>query len=191
MVERYPEGSVHGRFQPLHNEHMEYILSARERCDYLWVGITAFDLAEAQRARGTAREAPANNPLSYYERINIVRHALVDAGIEERTFGLIPFPIEAPGSLPNYLPTSVPCFTTICGDWNREKIVTLKRIGYTVIVLFERSTKGITGAEIRAQIVAGREGWRTLVPIATAKAIGELRLRERLLSLGGASGRGV
>ena len=33
-------GVVHGRFQPLHLKHMEYILAAKMRCRKLYIGIT-------------------------------------------------------------------------------------------------------------------------------------------------------
>lgn len=33
-------GVVHGRFQPLHLKHMEYILAAKMRCQKLYIGIT-------------------------------------------------------------------------------------------------------------------------------------------------------
>jgi nicotinamide mononucleotide adenylyltransferase len=32
-------GVVHGRFQPFHNGHLEYVLSAKQKCDFLYVGI--------------------------------------------------------------------------------------------------------------------------------------------------------
>lgn len=33
-------GVVHGRFQPLHLKHMEYILAAKVRCRKLYIGVT-------------------------------------------------------------------------------------------------------------------------------------------------------
>ena len=36
-------GVVHGRFQPLHLKHMEYILAAKMRCTQLFTGITRRD----------------------------------------------------------------------------------------------------------------------------------------------------
>ena len=35
-------GVIHGRFQGLHNGHMEYLLTAKKRCDFLVIGITNF-----------------------------------------------------------------------------------------------------------------------------------------------------
>ncbi len=33
-------GMIHGRFQPFHNGHLEYLLAALERCETLIIGIT-------------------------------------------------------------------------------------------------------------------------------------------------------
>ncbi|MEE3919398.1 hypothetical protein V2I01_16940 [Micromonospora sp. BRA006-A] len=43
-LERHREGFAHGRFQVLHMEHLEYLLAAAERCDFLHVGITQPDV---------------------------------------------------------------------------------------------------------------------------------------------------
>jgi len=178
-----PEASAHGRFQPLHNGHMEYLLEAKRRCRFLWVGITAVDPIAAQRARGTAREQPWNNPLSYFERVVIIRGALIDAGLLPSEFACVPFPIEFPETLSNYVPTALPCLTTICEEWNRQKIRLLESLGYSVTVLYERSSKEISGHQIRESVQAGLNSWETKVPPATVEAVKLLNLRGRLLTL--------
>jgi len=40
----FKTGSIHGRFQPFHNEHLDYVLRALDRCDFLWIGITQYDI---------------------------------------------------------------------------------------------------------------------------------------------------
>lgn len=180
----FPSGSVHGRFQPFHNEHLEYALAAKERCDFLWIGITKFDITPAEfNLLGRPRERPENNPLTYFERITIVSAALEQAGIKRGEFGFVPFPIETPNRLSEFLPPSVPCFTTVCEEWNKEKIAILKRYGYSVIVLWERPAKTITGSRIREDIMNGSDAWRRVVPAATAFAINQLNIRDRLLRL--------
>jgi cytidyltransferase-like protein len=176
--------SVHGRFQPFHNGHLEYALAAKKRCDFLWIGITKFDITPAEfNLLGRPRELPENNPLTFYERVMIISAAFEQVGIERGAYGFVPFPIETPNRLSEFLPPSVPCFTTVCEDWNKEKIAILKRYGYTVNVLWERPTKTITGSRIREDIISGGDMWRTLVPPATARAVDELKIKERLLKL--------
>ncbi len=43
-LQSFAEGCVHGRFQPFHNGHLEYVLAAQSRCAFLWVGITKYDI---------------------------------------------------------------------------------------------------------------------------------------------------
>jgi nicotinamide mononucleotide adenylyltransferase len=178
------EGSAHGRFQPFHNEHLEYVLAAREKCEFLWIGITKYDITSADlNPLGAVRERPGNNPLTFFERIRIIREALCDSGVPSGSFGFVPFPIETPHRLSSFMPTSVPCYTTICEQWNREKIEVLKGLGYDVRVLWERQSKTVTGAAIRSDIVRGGTAWHGMVPPATIRAIEQLDLRNRLLRL--------
>jgi hypothetical protein len=78
---------------------------------------------------------------------------------------------------------AIPCYTTICEPWNREKIDVLRAQGYLVNVLWEKSSKKVTGSAIRKDIVEGGSKWRTMVPAATARAVDQLDLRNRLLKL--------
>lgn len=181
---RVEQGSVHGRFQPLHNAHLDYILEAKKHCDFLWVGITKYDTAsEHLNPLGRHRERPEANPLTYFERLNIIRAALIESGIPPAEFAFVPFPIEMPAALPLFLPRNITCFTTICEDWNREKIRVLEAAGYTVEVLWERIPKAFSGADIRESIAKGTDDWKRLVPPATVKAVDNLALRARLQKL--------
>jgi nicotinamide mononucleotide adenylyltransferase len=176
--------SVHGRFQPFHNDHLEYVLAAKQRCEFLWIGITKYDITQSEfTPLGRPRERPENNPLSYFERINIISESLTAAGMEPGNFGFVPFPIETPERLPGFMPITIPCLTTVCEEWNREKIKILRSYGYTVSVLWERSQKLVSGGVIRENIINGGSEWKSMVPAATARAVGLLELRQRLIRL--------
>jgi nicotinamide mononucleotide adenylyltransferase len=187
-LSRFPrvvEASAHGRFQPLHNEHLEYLLAAQRECDFLWIGITKYDVTSTDfNPLGAMRERPENNPLTFFERVTVIRQSLVEAGVDPGVFGFVPFPIETPRRLPNFIPTYVTCYTTICEQWNKDKIKVLEAQGYEVRVLWERERKKITGAQVRNDIIQGGTAWRSMVPPATARAVEKLDLRERLLGLG-------
>jgi nicotinamide mononucleotide adenylyltransferase len=171
---------------------LEYVLAAQRLCDYLWVGITKYDItATDSNPLGRHRERPESNPLTFFERIGIISEVLVEAGIDRGKFGFVPFPIETPQRLPDFMPVSIPCYTTICEAWNREKIEVLKSLGYDVRVLYQRDKKAVSGAAIRHDIAAGGNLWKASVPQATARAVEQLDLRTRLLKLlqpDGASG---
>lgn len=171
------EGSVHGRFQPFHVEHLEYVLAAKQRCDFLWIGITASPAVLSPLGR--LRERPEANPLTFYERVVTIGEVLTSENVPADEYAVVPFPIETPALLTQYLPLSVTCFTTICEDWNREKIKVLQAAGYRVEVLWERE-KRVSGSQIRASILAGDNDWTRLVPPGTADAVLKFGIQARL-----------
>jgi len=171
---------------------LEYVLAAQRLCDYLWIGITKYDITSTDsNPLGRHRERPESNPLTFFERIGIISDVLIESGIDRSKFGFVPFPIETPQRLPDFMPVSVPCYTTICEPWNEEKIEVLRTLGYDVRVLYRRDQKAVSGAAIRRDIAAGGDSWKDMVPKATVQAVEQLDLRNRLLRLlqpDGASG---
>nr|WP_319490981.1 hypothetical protein [uncultured Desulfobacter sp.] len=175
-------GSVHGRFQLFHNDHLRYVLAAIERCDFLIVGVTSFvntELTLMEKARH--RALPRNNPFTYYERTQVIREALVDSGVSSSHFSFSPFPIEQPELLPQFVPLDVKCYTTVYDEWNRQKVKTLLDTGYDVEVMWESDNKEIAGSELREKILNGDESWKKFVPEASVKAVAALGIRHRIL----------
>jgi cytidyltransferase-like protein len=180
----YQIASVHGRFQPLHLGHMEYIMAAFAKANFLFVGLTQPDIRDLKETPEASHRAFAySNPLTYFERRELIVDALSDAGKPRTTFEIIPFPIETPARLPDFLPVTVPCLTTVYDDWNREKVRRLVATGYKVDVLWDREEKAIQGSVVRDLIRAGRSEWLTMVPAATVRAVDRFRLRRRLENL--------
>lgn len=180
----YDLGSVHGRFQPFHNGHLEYVLRAMDKCSHLYVGITQYQSENLVNASDLAphRAMHSENPLTFFERLQCIRRALEDGDVQPDRYTVIPFPIEQPTSLPEFLPTTVPIFTTIYDEWNREKVRLLSRQGYEVLVLWERRNKAISGSQVRAALVDGTlesEGW---VSPSVLRYLADIGLRERLKS---------
>ena len=184
--ERVVIGCVNGRFQPPHKGHREYILAAKELCDFLWVGITQYDLLKRKECAVAPHRARASaNPLMYYERVHLLSTMLVAEGIPRGSFGFIPFPIDEPDHLSQFVPTSVTCFTTIYEPWNREKIKVLKDLGYEVRVLWERTVeqKLFSGGKIRESIRKGDAQWEKSVPDAILSDIKKAHIELRQLKL--------
>jgi cytidyltransferase-like protein len=182
---RYLVGSAHGRFQPVHNGHVEYLLAAKKRCDFLYVGLTQIVRSRLQDVSPVAhhRAEVSNNPLTFFERQELIRDVLRENGIGSNEFDILPFPIEDEVVLPEFLPVDVPVFTTVYDDWNREKVVRLRTAGYMVDVLWERATKEYIGSEVRTLIAAGDNRYRAMVPDATIRLVDRLKLGERLRGL--------
>jgi nicotinamide mononucleotide adenylyltransferase len=180
----YLEGSAHGRFQPLHNEHLRYLLAAKKMCRFLWIGITQYDIYSLSISpKDPHRQERKNNPLTYFERIEMITNAFLENSIKKDEFAFIPFPIENPRSLPGFLPTYIPIFTTINDEWNEEKIKVLQNEGYMVSSLWEDRAKKINGMTIRGLICSGDENWKQMVPHATIELIEKYNIRQRIKNI--------
>lgn len=164
-------GCVHGRFQPFHEGHLEYVLHAGRRCERLIVGITNPDpTAIRKEATNPSRHEPASNPFTYFERLLMVRSALLAEGFDPLGFALVPFPIHEPDLISHYVPEGTVHFVRVYSRWEEEKVRRLRDGGTEVEILDSGEEKRISGTEVRRLI---REGlsWENLVPQSTAKII--------------------
>ncbi|MFH0824440.1 MAG: nicotinate-nucleotide adenylyltransferase [Pseudomonadota bacterium] len=177
-----PLGVIHGRFQILHNDHLEYLLAGKARCNHLVVGITnpdpsltRDDPADSPRSRLSA------NPLTYFERYLMVGAVLSEAGVSRDDFSVVPFPINVPDLYHHYVPMDAVFFITICDAWGERKLELLESRGLRVDVMWRRtpSTKGLTGSNIRGLMIAGKQ-WDHLVPKSAASLIRTWGIEERL-----------
>ncbi|MDP9484261.1 MAG: adenylyltransferase/cytidyltransferase family protein [Actinomycetota bacterium] len=161
-------GCVHGRFQPFHCGHLEYVLRARERCRRLVVGITNPDpswiRAEAESAH---RHEPEANPFGYLERSLMIRDSLLDEGLDLRDFAIVPFPIQDPGRCRYYVPDGTFHFVRAFSNWEREKVRRLRAEGFAVELLDPGGEKEISGTDVRRRMHL-RLPWEHLVPPGTA-----------------------
>lgn len=179
-------GIVHGRFQPLHLGHLnDYILKAKEKCDFIIIGITNPDPTHTlPDDTNLSRTRPENNPLTYYERLVILQEAIVDAGLTHSEFTIIPFPINFPQLLKYYSPKEATHYLTVFDEWGDNKTNVLKRYGLKTSILFKRdiSEKGISSTLVR-ELIIKKGNWKDLVPNSTIKYIDNYNIRERLLKI--------
>jgi nicotinamide-nucleotide adenylyltransferase/phosphinothricin biosynthesis protein PhpF len=166
--------SVHGRFQPLHLGHLEYLLAPARRCRLLVVGITNPDPWQV-RAEPAAphRGAESANPFTYYERMLMVAGALRDSGVADTAFAIVPFPHSFPERLHHYLPENALVLLTIYDGWGEEKERRFRDLGRATEVLWRRDTTVTSGTDLRRRLRAG-EPWEHLVPAAAARVIRSL-----------------
>ena len=175
-------GVIHGRFQVLHNDHLAYLLAGKAECKHLVVGITNPDpRLTARDDTDPERSDPRANPLSYFERLLMVKCALVDVGLGEADFSVTPMPINFPEHYPAYVPMQATFFLTIYDEWGRRKLEYFHSLGLQTRVLWERTpqTKGLSGQHIRQAMAAGQP-WEHLVPESTAELCKAWGLPERL-----------
>jgi len=173
-------GFIHGRFQLFHNDHLNYALLAKKQCKKLVVGITSPENASLIREEiDPHRSDAAANPFTYWERYNMVKLALLEAGVKREDFEIVPYPIERPEVLFNYVPKGATSFFTIYDKWGYEKLERLSSLGYGTVVLFDNREKKMCSTEIREKIVSGGN-WKENVPPAVCKYIEENGLLEKV-----------
>ena len=184
-TDTYDAGVIHGRFQMLHNDHVQYLLAGKARCRHLIVGITNPEPGMTQAEDvDPQRSTPLANPFTYYERYRFVRSALVEAGVALSDFSIVPLPISEPSRYHNYVPLDAVFFLSIYDDWGRRKKDYFESIGLKTFVLREVTPeeKGLSATDIRASILRG-EPWRHLVPNSVATLVEQWNVAQRLREL--------
>jgi nicotinamide-nucleotide adenylyltransferase len=167
-------GCVHGRFQPFHAGHLEYVLRARQRCEQLIIGITAADSAAVRKEDASPhRHEPASNPFTYFERLQMIQDTLLAEDLSPRNFAIVPFPIHDPGLISHYVPEGTTHFIRVYSRWEEEKTRRLRDEDFPVETLVPGEEKKISGTEVRRLM---REGlpWEHLVPRGAAEIVRRL-----------------
>jgi len=178
-MDRVSHASIHGRFQPFHNGHLQYFKWAKDRADCVFVGITQiFNQHGGDFPGAEHRGLLDNNPLTFFERFFIIEKALTSNGFSLSDFRIIPFPIEDPFRLSAFLPKGITCFTTRHSEWNDHKVTLLEDAGYNVEILSEdeKHIARASGTEIRTLLKSGDPRWRAFVPNGTHALLEELLL---------------
>lgn len=164
---------IHGRFQPFHNGHFEYLRGAAERSDEVWIGITNPDPERIKpEPSDPLRHLPESNPFSYAERLLMVKAAAADVGLEPGAVHVIPFPVNEPELWPAYVPEGVIQYLRLFSAWGGTKLERLREAGYEVVILDEGAEKEISGVDVRAALREGGD-WESLVPAGVARVIHE------------------
>lgn len=175
-------GVANARFQVLHLKHMEYLLAAKMRCRKLYIGITNPDPSYVRESvNDEERSTESANPLTYFERYEMIKGAMKEFGVPENEFDVIPFPINRPEYILQYAPKDAVYYLGICDGWDEEKYKILIGLGLKVEVLWRRTLeeKGVTGAWIRSCIATNQE-WAHLVPKSVYEYITENGLDKRI-----------
>ena len=164
-------GMIHGRFQPFHVGHLEYLKGAAARSDEVFVGITNPDPRRVrEEPADPLRHLPESNPYTYTERLLMISEVARDEGIAVH---VIPFPVNEPELWPAYVPPGVTQYLRLFSEWGGTKLDRLREAGYEVVILDEGAEKGISGADVREAMRGGGD-WEPLVPPGVARVIRSL-----------------
>jgi nicotinamide-nucleotide adenylyltransferase len=121
------------------------------------------------------------NPLTYYERLCMVRACMEDAGLPLKDFTVVPLPVNLPELFRYYVPMDAVFFLTIYDEWGKSKLQTFQSLGLKTHVLWEVNPedKGISAGDVRRRMLAG-EPWEHLVPAKAAEYLSSLDIAGRL-----------
>jgi cytidyltransferase-like protein len=176
---------VTGRFQPVHEQHLELFEIALRAADHLIVAVTNPDRA-ARRPEPTSahRHRAEANPFTYYERMGLLRAALDARALTPRTT-IVPFDLTRPDCWTDYVPRHARQFIRVYSDWERDKAQRLADAGYPITVLDGDPDARISASRIRAQMRDGDTTWRDVVPASILAALDELMSARSTLLPGG------
>jgi len=176
-------GVVHGRFQLLHNGHLKgLLLPAKENCEFLVVGIcnpsveqTNFDDTNPHRSE------LSNNPFSYWDRYLMIKNSLIESGVSESNFCIVPFPINFPQQISNYIPKDSVHFMTIYDDWGKKKMFELNKQGFKTFIIkdFINEEREFSGSMLREMLKTGNDQWKKYVPTSVVKIVEDLELYKK------------
>ena len=179
---RSPLIAVTGRFQPIHNDHLDLMLGAVDECGQLIVGVTnpdarsrVVDSASPHRHRATA------NPFSYFERHSLIARSLTTAGLKLAQFTIVPFPLEAPELWHDYIPKHAVQLVRTFTKWEDRKVELLRSGGYEVRAIQGNVETRISATDVRAAMAAGTD-WRKHLPAGAIReltAMGDEELARR------------
>jgi nicotinamide-nucleotide adenylyltransferase len=168
MVNR---GLYVGRFQPFHLGHLDAIKHALKEADELVIVI-----GSAQYSHN------ANNPFTAGERLVMVRQALLEAGVDDSTFWIVPVPdVHLHMLWVSAVEGYTPKFNAVYSNEPLTKRLFMEA-GYEVktIPLFERKVYNST--VVREKMVKD-DSWTELVPKSIAVFILEIDGVNRLRDL--------
>lgn len=176
-------GCVHGRFQPPHTGHLHYILKAKDKCNFLYIGITQPDIEDLTNCQEKPyRGLRDNNPLTYEERSTAIKKMLAPNHlIEGRDYVIIRYDVDNKEYLKKYINVDWIQYSTRIEKWNIHKNEILTRLGYRVdIVAEERENSNISGTNIRSLAKINDISYKEMVTKEVAIYLDEIKFQKRI-----------
>ncbi|MBK8453993.1 MAG: adenylyltransferase/cytidyltransferase family protein [Thiofilum sp.] len=178
-------GVVFGRFQPLHKGHIEHILTAKSKCNHLYVGITNPDPSMTKEDKTNIERSKAkNNPFTYYERYQMIEKLLISNNIANAQFTIIPFPLHDQHLIKYYCPLDSNFYISIYEKWGvrKKEILEGYKLNVEVMYNYPEANRMISGSKIRENLLTNTS-WIEDVPKTTLEVINKIDLVERFKEL--------
>lgn len=156
--------AVTGRFQPLHNDHLELLQIALGLAAQVLIGITnATPIEYRSHPSNPHRHLLSANPYTFEQREALIRAALHSAGVAAARFSIVPFPLEEPQRWPLIVAPGTPQLVRVFSAWEREKARRFAAAGYPPHVLQGDPTRQMSATAVRAAMRCGAP-WEHWVP---------------------------
>lgn len=165
---------VTGRFQPVHEQHLELFEIALRDADHLIVAVTNPDPGARHEEPTSAHRHRADaNPFTYFERARMLNAALADRGLSGRAT-VVPFDLTRPAVWAEYVPRPARQIVRAYSSWERHKAQLLADAGYPVTVIEGDPRTKISATDIRARLGRDPSEWDHLVPAGVGPVLAEL-----------------
>ena len=165
---------IHGRFQPFHNGHLDYLRQTMAITNNrLIIGITnpTPDLISEVRC-DTHRHLPEANPYSYFQRYSMIHETLCHERDASRISMLVvPFPIHNEELWDYYVPKDVVQVLSAFEMWDQEKKARFEKHGYQTHELV--CDRIVSGTQTR-KINSSNQTLADYVPKGTLKVLRNL-----------------
>lgn len=167
-------GMIHGRFQPFHLGHFDYLKSALEYVNELVIGITNPDPVLTSKVNSDShRHLPDANPFSYFLRLKMIQASILfneELCDRYKDVMIVPFPVNNPDIWKYYIPMEdTTQIIRIFDPWDEEKKQLFRKSDFDIL---ELDGKRLTsGSEIRKDIFSENGHWQSKVPEGTRKVI--------------------
>ena len=169
----FPIGMIHGRFQPFHNGHFDYLSQALQKSRHLFIGITNPDSSSVVEDNSDShRHLASANPFPYYVRAQMIaRSIILNVELSERIndITIVPFPISSPKLWKDYLPSNVVQMIRLLDPWDNKKQAVFLEYRFEVVVL--DGMRIVSGTEIRRDIDLKNNVWKEKVPTGSKHVI--------------------
>lgn len=128
---------VHGRFQPPHNGHIRYILSALDKADHVLIGICTPEICSKEESERTGYPCTKElNPFTYEARAEMISLALSEVEIDISRYSFLEFPSDYK-NINNIVPKDTVFFMSKTSKSDDEKIEAIKLAGFQTDILIE------------------------------------------------------
>ncbi|MEZ5500105.1 MAG: hypothetical protein R3E77_11850 [Steroidobacteraceae bacterium] len=155
--------AVTGRFQPLHNDHLQLLRIAFDNAERVIIGITNPEPGRAQMHPASShRHQRHANPLTFEQRRLLVSTVLDSYGWAVDRYSIVAFPLEDPSKWSMLIPITATQLVRVFSDWERDKARSFAALGYSTWVIQGDPDNRISASNVR-RLMRQNGHWRQYV----------------------------